>query len=39
MFFELGDGLENFDAFGGYFGAGAVAADDGDFVGVGHDAS
>ena len=35
---ELGDGLEDFDAFGCYFGAGAVAADDGDFVGAGHDA-
>ena len=31
--FELGDGLEDLDAFGGDFGAGAVAADDGDFEG------
>ena len=36
---ELGDGLEDFDAFGGDFGAGAVAADDGDFVGAGHGAN
>ncbi len=27
---ELGDGLEDLHAFGGYFRAGAVAADDGD---------
>ena len=32
----LGDGFQNFDAFGGDFGAGAVSADDGDFLGGGH---
>ena len=30
--FQLGDGLQDFDAFGGDFRAGAVAADDGDFA-------
>ena len=36
---QLGDGLQNLDAFGGDFRAGAVAADDGDFACVGHDDS
>ena len=35
--FELGDGLEDFHAFGGDFGAGAVAADDGDLSCARHD--
>ena len=32
----LGDGLKNFDAFGGYFGPGAVTADDGDLTSFCH---
>ena len=35
--FELGDGLENLHAFGGDFGPGAVAADDGDLSCARHD--
>ncbi len=34
--FLLGDGLQDLDAFGGDFRAGAVSADDGDFVSFGH---
>ena len=34
---ELGDGFQNFDAFGSDFWAGAVSADDGDFAGCRHD--
>ncbi len=33
----LGDSLQYFDAFGGDFRAGAVSADDGDFVSFGHE--
>ena len=34
---SLATACENFDAFGGDFRAGAVAADDGDFARAAHD--